>query len=153
MNKRWWRVMRGLRRSVGDSLRRPEPDERRLNEAIAEAEARAQAQAEIEARLSLPSPGRTAPPPEVHAPLPDPPTAEPLATTPDPLAAHYATLGLPAGSGMERVEHAYRRLKERWNPEHHADDPARQAQARQQEARVEEAYQALKQALVRERRL
>ena len=135
----------------GRPLRRPEPDERRLNrEAIAEAEARAQAQADRGAAVLLPWPHGPAPRSTRPYPTPDRRTA---CHDTRPLAAHYATLGLPAGSGMERVEHAYRRLKERWNPEHHADDPARQAQARQQEARVEEAYQALKQALVRERRL
>lgn len=162
--RRWWRVMRGLGRSAAGSLRRSERGSQPLQDSALEEAAWAEAKAEVEAGVSPPPAGLAGIPGEIG---PEPLAAEPAPTRPgvarteagmagtmDPsLAPHYETLGLPAGADMERVEHAYRQLKERWNPQRHAADPIEQARARQQDARLDEAYLALKRALVRERRL
>ncbi|HHX41190.1 MAG TPA: J domain-containing protein [Armatimonadetes bacterium] len=88
-----------------------------------------------------------------------PPTLDlgPQAKSPPPglaaLASHYATLDLPPTANLEQVGRAYRRLKARCNPEQFSDDPVQQARARQEEARLDEAYLTLRKALARERRL
>ena len=167
--RRMARIARGVGRSVTESLRLPgraERDARRQREQ-AEAEARAEAETLVvpdalkdwQNPPAAPAPGlpdvagtrpeRAVPPAEY---LP-PPTTVPAAAADDAVVVAYAVLGLPAGANLGRVESAYRRLKERYKPEQFADDAVKGARARQQDARLDEAYHTLRQALVRERRL
>ena len=139
---------------------------RREREELAEAQARLEVDAQIP-RLSLPSAAD-----EVSASLAGqgaasgvplegapalPGVSQPLSPTPEPpppdLAAHYAALGVPADANLADVERAYQRQKKRWDPERFAGDSEKQARARGKAAHVEEAYQALREALTRERRL
>jgi len=169
LNRRLWRVMRGMSRSVGASLRRPDRAHRDAREEVEQACAEMEARAEIEARaLNGGTPPPVATPRELR--LPETPTVDGRspegtptldlgahAKSPPPglaaLASHYAALGLPPTANLEQVGRAYRRLKERCNPEQFPDDPIQQARARQEEARLDEAYLTLCKALARERRL
>ncbi|MDH7571866.1 MAG: J domain-containing protein, partial [Armatimonadota bacterium] len=103
---------------------------------------------EVDAALPPVQPGPT------RVEGPDYPLEEPVAGVEGPsLAACYAVLGLPPGSSIERVEHAYHRLRAENDPERLADDPLAQARAQQRVAQLDEAYLTLRAALVRERRL
>ena len=167
--RRMARIARGVGRSVTESLRLPgraERDARRQREQ-AEAEARAEAETLVvpdalkdwQNPPAAPVPGL----PDVARPPPAPPVPpaqdikpppnRPAPAPPPPGVVAYAVLGLPAGANLGRVESAYRRLKERYKPEQFADDAVKGARARQQDARLDEAYHTLRQALVRERRL
>jgi len=167
MNRRLWRVMRGLGRSMGDSLRRPSREERQAREEVEQALAEQQARAEIEGlgvpppeapggvplpgsdrlgELPPPASGTQAPPTGFSLPQSYVPPADPA------LVPHYKTLELPLSASLEQIEHAYRRLKAQCDPSRTAD-PLQQARARQQEARLDEAYLSLRRALARERRL
>lgn len=166
MNRRLWRVMRGVSRSVGDSLRRPDRSEQKARKEVEQARAEMDARAEIEGRsrtddLVLPNP------PADRLKLPETPSTgerdreasvsldlgRQATTAPGELTPHYAALDLPPTATLEQVGHAYRRLKARCDPEQFAGDPVRQARARQEEARLDEAYLTIRGALVRERRL
>jgi len=169
MSRRLWRVMRGLGRSVGDSFRRPSREERDAREELEEAMAERAARAEVEG-LGVPPPApaglsdavassgsdRLAELPGGTA-CPGPATTFSLPQRQAPadpaLAPHYAVLELPAGATLEQIEHAYRRLKAQLDPAQCANDPLKLARARQQEARLDEAYLSLRQALVPVRRL
>ncbi|MBI3946689.1 MAG: J domain-containing protein [Armatimonadetes bacterium] len=170
MSRRVWRLARGLGHNLGDNLRgRGRGDRRELDgaELEARAEVDAHGQRPAAARSGLPSPSEA--PPRRAGDLgslpmgegqaaaretPEPPVLAPQIGTADPaLTPHYVALGLPVGASIREVEHRYRHLKEECRPERFAGDPVARAQARQREARLDEAYHALRQALVRERRL
>lgn len=158
--------MRGMGRSAGGSLRRPDRVERQAREEVDEARAEMEARAELEARSQVDDLAVASAPPD-RLELPETPAASArdrdasvsLDLGPQPAAAagelapHYATLELPPTANLEQVGHAYRRLKARCDPEQLADDPVRQARARQEAARLDEAYLTIRGALVRERRL
>lgn len=169
LGRRIWRLARSLGRNVGESLiGRWRPERHPLDRAEEEA------RAEIEAHAQRPEPGRLIFPPSPSETLPRAsdlsssigetqatirPEPTPAVPTPqrgasDPtLTVHYLVLGLPVGANILEVERRYRRLKEECQLEACGDDPVAQARARQKEARLDEAYHALRQALVRERRL
>ncbi len=137
-----------------------EADEK-ARDAQAEADARREVD-DLHARPPLPGgrPGSTSSPidlPRTPGEASDAGLAIPPADAVDPALAvlrpQYEALGLPVGASLERIESTYRTLKDRWNPEKITDDPVAQARARQEDARLDEAYLTLRKALVRERRL
>lgn len=174
---RLWRVARGLGRRAGEriGLGRDRDEKRDWHEIDAEAQARA----DVVTALAQPprlgdvvgAPPRTSagcvPASEVSdvlaqarpagasgtAPtLPPLAAAEPLCPD-DSLLPCYGILALEPGSPMADVERAYQRLKDGNDAALTAAQPEAQPGLREKGERIEAAYQALRKALVPEKRL
>jgi len=77
--------------------------------------------------------------PQHQAPRPPP------AALGKPLAAHYATLGVPLGAKLDEVKRAYKKLALKYHPDKNLGDM--QEQAERQFRNVQEAYDKLSEHL------
>ncbi|HEU4751722.1 MAG TPA: J domain-containing protein [Armatimonadota bacterium] len=68
-------------------------------------------------------------------------------TPPHPFAAEYGVLGIPAGSDLQAVRRAWRRLVRETHPDRFAGDPPAQRRAAERLRRVNEAYHRLREHL------
>jgi DnaJ-class molecular chaperone len=84
-----------------------------------------------------------------RAPSPPPPPPSPPPTPPreHPLAPHYRTLGVPAGSDLATVESAWRRLVLQNHPDRFMHDPAKQKSAAARIREINAAHDVLERAL------
>lgn len=65
------------------------------------------------------------------------------------LRQYFANLELRPGASLAEVEQAYQRLRDRYHPDKHRDDPERHETARELTESLSEAYQTLVQVLKR----
>ena len=71
------------------------------------------------------------------------------ARSPKRIRQYLANLELSAGATLSEVERAYQRLRQRYDPAKHKDDPEKNRAARELTKSLQRAYQALREHLTR----
>ncbi|GIV05933.1 MAG: hypothetical protein KatS3mg016_1508 [Fimbriimonadales bacterium] len=107
--------------------------ERIIREEEAESAARQTAAEELERAMQ----------PQFEAHTPAPPAAPPKSATETELQRAYRVLGLPEGSDLAAVRHAYRELIGRSDPNRFPEGSPEREKAAQIQQRIEQAYQTL----------